>query len=68
MSSPIPLTREESRAFHVAVCERLGIDPNVVQESDFNVEVTAGDELGRVSLTAWLPAEELMALMNEHRP
>jgi len=64
MSKPIRLElSDEQRTFYRAVCERLGIDPAIVHDRSFCVEVFGGEDLGKVELTAYLPADELLRLM-----
>lgn len=65
MSNPSrPIPPEQARVMHLAICERLGVDPNIVGD-DMRWEVVGGEELGRVHLTAYLPAEELIAMFNQ---
>lgn len=54
---------QQSTAFHLAVCQRLGIDPTVVSE-DFNVE-WGNDGSGTVTFTAHIPAAELREMFND---
>lgn len=54
----------QTTAFHRAICERLGIDPALVSESDFHVEMMGGEELSPVTLTAFVPTEDLIAMFN----
>jgi hypothetical protein len=73
VSSPIiPIPDEQAQAFNRAVCARLGIDPAIVSDHDFraDVEVDGGEKLGqvRVSFTAYLPADELLAMLNGAAP
>lgn len=64
MSSPYrPVPNKQVQAFGLAICERLGIDPNLVGEQ-FHWEVTDGEELGRVDLSVYLPAQELLDMFN----
>ncbi|MEP7738551.1 hypothetical protein ABKW28_12915 [Nocardioides sp. 31GB23] len=59
---------EQARAFDRAVCKRLGIDSAIVAEHTFSAgfEVTSGERLGKliVSLDAYLPADEIVAVFN----
>lgn len=69
MSSPArPVLDEQARAFDRAVCERLGINPAIVGEHSFNAGFTvdSGEEFGElhVTLTAHLPANEILAMFN----
>lgn len=63
MSSPHrPVPDEQARAFGVAVCHRLGLDPNIVGD---NISWRVGDEeLAPVTLTVYLPADEVLAMFN----
>lgn len=55
---------EQNRAFGLAVCKRLGLDPDVVSEI-FHWEVAGGDDLGKIDLTVYLPADEILAMFNQ---
>ena len=69
MSAPtVPIPTRQSAAFNRAVAERLGLDPSVITRDNFraDVEVVSDEELGKVSVsfTAYLPADELLAMFN----
>lgn len=59
---------EQVRRFNLAVCKRLGIDPEIVAETNFKADllVVGGEEFGRLSVSfdAYLPADEILALFN----
>lgn len=59
------LPDEQALTFGRAVCHRLGIDPSIVGAGSLSVDVAPNNEFGAVSLTAYLPAEELLSLMLE---
>lgn len=64
MSSPTrPIPPGQDRRFGRAVCERLGIDPAIVGD-DLRWQVIGGEELGRITLTAYLRADEILAMFN----
>jgi hypothetical protein len=48
-------------AFGLAVCERLGLDPAIV--SDNLSATTTNDDLSPITLTVYLPTDELIAMM-----
>lgn len=58
----------QARAFDRAVCERLGINPEIVRAHDFRAhfDVSGDEELGElhVTLTAYIPADEILAMFN----
>ena len=56
---------EQTLAFGRAVCLRLGIDPSLVDAGSLSVDVPAGGDQGAITLTAYLPAEELLTLLME---
>lgn len=65
MSNPTtPIPPAQVQAFGRAACERLGIDPAIVSADDFHWEVVGDEDLGKVSLTAFLPADELLEMFN----
>lgn len=68
MSTPTrPIPNHQSRAFNLAMCERLGLDAAEVV-GDFRADwvVTGDDEYAKVSVsfTTWVPAAELIAMFN----
>lgn len=56
---------EQTLAFGRAVCRRLGIDPRLVDAGSLSVDVPAGGDQGAITLTAYLPADELLLLLME---
>lgn len=64
MSAPYRLVPDEQvRTFGLAICERLGLDPNIVGER-IDWAVVGGDGLAPVTLTVYLPADEVLAMFN----
>jgi hypothetical protein len=61
-----PMLTEQARRFYLSVCEYLGLDPAVVSQEGFQVDMT-GDDRGRVSLVAYVPSSDLVRLFNESR-
>lgn len=65
--SGMRVPERQVRAFDKAVAERLGLDPTIIGD-DFNAHwTTYGDEeLGKVKVTftAYLPADEILAMFN----
>lgn len=60
--------QRQADAFQVWVADRLGLDPQTISD-DFHAtfEIMGDDELAKVSvtLTAYLPAAEVLAAFNQ---
>lgn len=64
MSKPYqPVPDTQQRAFGLALCDRLGLDPAIVGD-DLRWEVVGGEELGKVTCTVYLPAQEILDMFN----
>jgi transcriptional regulator with XRE-family HTH domain len=61
MSPTRPVVSETQRAFGLAVCQRLGLDPAIVSD-DFHSHTT-GEDLSPVTFTVYLPTDEVIAMM-----
>ena len=69
MSTPSrPIPDEQTRAFNLAVCKRLGIEPDIIADHNFRADftVSSGEEFGQlnVSFTAYLPADEILGMFD----
>ena len=62
MSSPYshPIRREQLRAFDLAVCKRLGLDPEEVSNINFETH----GEHATLSITAHLTTDEVLLMFN----
>jgi hypothetical protein len=58
-----PIPDPQRRAFGLAVCKRLGLDPSIVGDQ-MQWEVSGADELAPVTLTVYLPADEVLHMFN----
>lgn len=58
-----PVPPEHSQAFLRAVAIRLGLNPDEVRVR--NVMISGGEPDATISVTAWLPADEVMDLFNK---
>lgn len=56
-----PIPDEQARRFGLAVCARLGLDPAIVSEK---IEWHVNGDLAPVTLTVYLPADEVLAMFN----
>lgn len=64
MSSPIvPIPDEQALAFGRALCERLGLDPEIVGDK-VHWHIEGDEELAEIYLKVYLPAEEVLAMFN----
>lgn len=63
MSNPMtPVPDEQARAVQLALCERLGLDPAEV--SHIGWEAVAGETHAKLTVTAYLPENEVREMFN----
>lgn len=62
-----PVTPEQNRRFGLAVCKRLGLDPELVAAT-FTWSVVSGEDKGSINFTVHLPAQEVLDLWNGAAP
>lgn len=68
MSAPFrPVPDEQMQAFGLAVCKRLGLDPELVGDR-IHWKVTGGEPLGTVSFEVYLPSQEILDMFNGAAP
>lgn len=67
MSVTRPITPEQRKNFGLALCERLGLDPKIVNER-IDWYVAGDEEFGKIALTVYLPAQEILDLWNGAAP
>lgn len=64
MSNPMrPIPDGQARAFGLALCERLGLDPGIVGDR-IEWKVVGDEALAPVTLTVYLPADEVLDMFN----
>lgn len=60
MSPSVPVSPAQAQRFHLAMCERLGVDPAITSRVEADV---IGDD-GIVTLSVRLPGDEVYAMWN----